>query len=203
MVRRCCVPKCTSASSMPVHRFPKNKEKAEAWLKAIDRNDLIDLPQEKQNELKICTEHFTEEMFIKDRSRRCLKEDAHPISNINLFNTNINNDNITDIHFSNTTENSTNNVIMVAGSHQDNIKIIKKEEEINNLKLKLKRQKKRVYKNRIIIKKYRHKLKERKRKNKWEQVVTNLSGTQKIFMDMMLNNLNVGLQVCFFTFYLR
>ncbi|KAL0101887.1 hypothetical protein PUN28_018440 [Cardiocondyla obscurior] len=117
MVRRCCVPKCTSASSMPVHRFPKNKEKAEAWLKAIDRNDLIG---KKQNELRICTEHFTEEMFIKDRSRRCLKEDAHPISNINLFNTNINDDNIiTDIHFSNTTENSTNNVILVAGSHQD------------------------------------------------------------------------------------
>ncbi|KAL0098869.1 hypothetical protein PUN28_020856 [Cardiocondyla obscurior] len=41
MVRKCCVSKCTSSSSMPVHRFPKNKEKAEAWLKAIDWNDLI------------------------------------------------------------------------------------------------------------------------------------------------------------------
>ncbi|KAL0103838.1 hypothetical protein PUN28_017875 [Cardiocondyla obscurior] len=55
MVRHCCVPGCTSNINIPLHRFPK------------------DLAQ-----LRICTEHFSEDMFLKDRARRCLKENAIP-----------------------------------------------------------------------------------------------------------------------------
>lgn len=41
MVRRCCVPKCISKKDTPLHRLPREANKAEQWLQIITRTDLI------------------------------------------------------------------------------------------------------------------------------------------------------------------
>lgn len=41
MVRKCCVPKCGSKNDTPVHRLPRDTQKAEQWLRTIGRTDLI------------------------------------------------------------------------------------------------------------------------------------------------------------------
>ncbi|XP_067212208.1 uncharacterized protein [Linepithema humile] len=83
MVYKCCVPRCTSRTSkFPIHRFPKNVEKAEIWLRAIGRTDMIGVDKQTLDKLRICSEHFSEDMVLTYTSRRVLKDCARPVLNL-------------------------------------------------------------------------------------------------------------------------
>ncbi|KAL0114845.1 hypothetical protein PUN28_011887 [Cardiocondyla obscurior] len=170
MVRACCVPGCTSEKLIPRHKLPKDVMKAETWLKAIRRDELID------------------DMIFIDRSRRCFKENAYPSMHISFQNSSTNNTNTTististiaasssSISF-NTPENVEANERFVPTSEEIKIREIKKKHE--ECCKELRKCKKTIYKKRKIIKKQQQKLK--KKKNKWEDLTSRLPTFQKFY----------------------
>ncbi|XP_077256668.1 THAP domain-containing protein 2-like [Temnothorax americanus] len=79
MVWKCCVPGCTSsANKVPAHMLPRDETKAQAWLRAIGRSDVIDATKEAKDKLRICSLHFSESMIIPYGQKRRLKDTAMP-----------------------------------------------------------------------------------------------------------------------------
>ncbi|XP_036147884.1 putative uncharacterized protein DDB_G0286901 [Monomorium pharaonis] len=104
MVWKCCVPGCTLSSKFPVHRFPSKPEKLEAWLKIIGKTDMLMSSKEVLAKLRICTEHFSEDIIKPYGMKRNLIDNAMPNRNLPQFNNNTleNNENNTNLpHFNN------------------------------------------------------------------------------------------------------
>ncbi|XP_067215103.1 uncharacterized protein [Linepithema humile] len=99
MVWKCCVPGCTLSSKFPVHRFPSEPAKSEAWLRIIKRTDMIGAPKE-MAKLRICTEHFLEDMIKPYGIRRNLIENSVPNRNL----PDLNNNNKNNMEFENNVE---------------------------------------------------------------------------------------------------
>ncbi|KAL0114842.1 hypothetical protein PUN28_011887 [Cardiocondyla obscurior] len=202
MVRACCVPGCTSEKLIPRHKLPKDVMKAETWLKAIRRDELIDL-----DGLRICALHFSDDMIFIDRSRRCFKENAYPSMHISFQNSSTNNTNTTististiaasssSISF-NTPENVEANERFVPTSEEIKIREIKKKHE--ECCKELRKCKKTIYKKRKIIKKQQQKLK--KKKNKWEDLTSRLPTFQKFYRndDRQFTTFITGMLLIFF-----
>ncbi|EFN85232.1 hypothetical protein EAI_08263 [Harpegnathos saltator] len=83
MVWKCCVPQCTSKTAIPVHRFPMDRCRAEHWLTIIGKTELIGAPKEVLAKLRICTEHFSEEMVLPYGPIRRLNDNAVPSLKLN------------------------------------------------------------------------------------------------------------------------
>ncbi|KAL0103745.1 hypothetical protein PUN28_017782 [Cardiocondyla obscurior] len=176
MVRHCCVPGCSSNINIPLHRFPKDVQRASTWLIAIERQNLIDLLSEKLAQLRICTEHFSEDMFLKDRARRCLKENAMPTLHIDL-------------------QNDVQEDPMLVPTIPEEIN----EVETSNIKLKvlkaeMRKCKKILHKKKLIIKKQRRKL---RKKSTWNDVLKDVSGAQKTFFELISNHMKSAPRVSF------
>ncbi|XP_024871199.1 THAP domain-containing protein 2-like, partial [Temnothorax curvispinosus] len=78
MVWKCCVPGCTSSAKVPAHMLPRDEIKAQAWLRAIGRSDVIDATKEAKDKLRICSLHFSKSMIIPYGQKRRLKDTAMP-----------------------------------------------------------------------------------------------------------------------------
>lgn len=107
MVRKCCVPDCTSSSRIPNHRLPSEDLKAQAWLEAIGLNIeskfktfqtgmflccshkginyikilyfvVTDITKEERAKLRICTLHFPDTMIMPYGQKRRLMHNAIP-----------------------------------------------------------------------------------------------------------------------------
>ncbi|XP_071642068.1 uncharacterized protein [Temnothorax longispinosus] len=196
MVRKCCVPKCSSNKDTPVHRLPRDTQKAEQWLRTIGRTDLIGASETILKELRICTLHFPDHMICVDTKRRVLKNDAIPsmhlsdeIETVNI-NININSDN-NDIMSCNASTSQINETVENVQCNPNSISLNCKDKRVVELQRNVRRMKKSIYKKKKIIEKQRREKKNLQR-NKWKDMTTDLTKYQKIFFDMIEKNLKLA-----------
>ncbi|XP_077279142.1 uncharacterized protein LOC143906761 isoform X1 [Temnothorax americanus] len=219
MVYKCCVPKCTSNKQIPLHVFPKDEQRRRSWLIAIQRIDLIDAPKQRLDKLRICTLHFSDDLICDYTKRRILKEIAVPNINIAAIDTDINVPEIHEQPCCNYEENPNVQIAKNVGCESNLIPILEETEEIqeeeisntiketreiqgekrnysamksfeNIMKKKLRKTQKQLYKKRKYIQLQRKKMKELCNKNKWEDLMKDVTSTQKIFMEIILKNLH-------------
>ncbi|XP_071575177.1 uncharacterized protein [Temnothorax nylanderi] len=201
MVRKCCVPKCISKKDTPVHRLPRDTQKAEQWLRTIGRTDLIGASNTILEELRICTLHFPDHMILVDTKRRVLKNDAipsmHLSDKIETVNININiNSNNNDIMSCNASNSKINETVENVQCNPNSISLNSKD-KVLELQKNMRRIKKSIYKKNRIIEKQRREKKNLQR-NKWKNITTDLTKYQKIFFDMIEKNLKRASGVCLF-----
>ncbi|KYM97761.1 hypothetical protein ALC62_11522 [Cyphomyrmex costatus] len=197
MVRKCCVPQCKSdIKFIPSHRLPKNLQKAKIWLEAIKRTDLINASSQTLNNLRICTLHFSDDCIVSYAARRNLKDCALPTLQLpSIVNeqaetsTTISNFENVDIHHP---------VVMpIPKCKQVNI-----QSSLSNqvCRKKLRQAKKLLYKKKIKICKQRKEINKFRKKNKWEEITTDFSSVQRIFLDVIKMNLKRKPEV-YFSYY--
>ncbi|XP_032676150.1 uncharacterized protein LOC116846447 [Odontomachus brunneus] len=202
MVWKCCVPECKSSWEMPVHRFPVDPARIERWLIAIHKTDLIGAPKETLAKLRICTEHFSEDMVLPYGRSRRLTDNAVPNLNLPLDIVEHVNDNVVvNVNFDehvNLVENVPDNSDFVP------LPIVMGEEDIRPerrdhrmLRRKLRTQQKMLHKKKRIIYNQRQEINRLRRGNKWEDATKDMSTIQKIFLEMLTTNLKCAPQVCF------
>ncbi|XP_076296541.1 uncharacterized protein LOC143216874 [Lasioglossum baleicum] len=79
MVQTCCIKNCKERQNrdknISFHKFPKNPELREKWIKAINRKDF-----EPSVHSRICSKHFEKDCFVGNAwsTKRNLKYDALP-----------------------------------------------------------------------------------------------------------------------------
>lgn len=177
------------------------------------------------DKLRICTEHFPEEMIATYTSRRCLKDCAIPTlhlpqeldSILVQDSASITSGTIADIELNPIL--AQNSVGITPGTIadtdilnvQDNPEsvIVHQEDNLQQVKhittvrtneryvQKLRRVQKLLYKKKIIIQEQRQKINKLRRGNTWEKVTADLSGVQKIFFETLSKNLKSAPQVHF------
>ncbi|KAL0120405.1 hypothetical protein PUN28_008233 [Cardiocondyla obscurior] len=130
---------------------------------------MIRLSTEKLAQLKICTKHFSEDMFIVDRTRQCLKKTVFPILNLeSKCISSINSIVSENIHVTiNASEDVQCNLNLVPALEKSNTDGTTKTQATMKCSCRnLRKYQKKLYKKRNIIKKQRQKLKESKRMKK-------------------------------------
>lgn len=182
------------------------------------------------DKLRICTEHFPEEMITTYTSRRCLKDCAIPTLHLPLElnsilaqdSASITSGTIADVELDPIL--AQNSASIISGTIADteilNVQnnpdlesvIVHQEDNLQQVKhvtsvrtneryiQKLRRVQKLLYKKKIIIQEQRQKINKLRRGNTWEKVTADLSGVQKIFFETMSKNLKSAPQVHFSSF---
>lgn len=161
------------------------------------------------DKLRICTEHFSEEMIITYTSRRCLKDCAIPTLHLPLeLNSILAQDSasttsgtIADTEILNVQNNPDLEPVIV--HQEDNLQQVKHVTSVRTNERyvqKLRRVQKLLYKKKIIIQEQRQKINKLRHGNTWEKVTADLSGVQKIFFETMSKNLKSAPQVHFSSF---
>ncbi|KAL0120494.1 hypothetical protein PUN28_008318 [Cardiocondyla obscurior] len=226
MVRHCCVPGCTSNINALLHRFPKDVQRASTWFIAIGCQNLcyvlklhisffrhmVDkVDNEKYTEcigikgegkvaqLRICTEHFSEDMFLKDRARRCLKENAIPTLHLDLQNDTNNIISTTAANIETCASKNVQEDSMLMPTIPEEINVVEtNNSKIKVLKAEISKCKKLLHKKKLIIKKQRCKL---RKKSTWNDILKDVSGTQRTFFELVSNNMKSAPQVSFLIVY--
>ncbi|XP_071578828.1 uncharacterized protein [Temnothorax nylanderi] len=203
MVRRCCVPGCTSSAKVPSHRLPAQDLKAQAWLKAVSLNNMIDAPQEVKAKLRICGLHFCEDMIVSYGQKRRLKDNAMPT--LHLSHANIAVDSAvasTSSAAIDTALHTSHNVISESDFEPQTsrevqpVKINVNTVHVRHLRQKVQRYRKMLYKRNLVIRKNREKKRHAGSINTWDSITTEISGIQKTFMEMIFQNFRHAPQVC-------
>ena len=76
----CCVPGCISKRKVQMHKFPKNLEIGETWLKRICSPKLAKFSYEdiRRKQYRVCHLHFTADSWIPTLEKPRLRDDALP-----------------------------------------------------------------------------------------------------------------------------
>lgn len=179
-------------------------------------NTFTDAPKEVLAKLRICTEHFSEDMVKPYGPSRRLKDNAMPT--LHLFQVNEGNssnilDNlniITPLDISGSLETSesvqSNSDFLpqpsdIYGEEHNYVQQVVNVEpvympNVHRLRDKLRRIQKQLYKKKRIIRKQRQQIKKEAHKTKWENLTEDLSGMQKTFIEMITANFSSLPQVC-------
>ncbi|KAL1489708.1 hypothetical protein ABEB36_013644 [Hypothenemus hampei] len=75
MVRKCCVPECSSTPTTPSHKFPKEKQRQEEWLDVLKE---ANINVNEIHKLRVCYKHFVENDYTCNPRLRILKSTAIP-----------------------------------------------------------------------------------------------------------------------------
>lgn len=157
--------------------------------------------KETLTKLRICTQHFSEDMIMSYASTRRLKDDALPT--LHLPN-NVTDDNSVindyDVSMENVEENS--NVVQLRNEEEQQEQQQKEEEKqqekqqrrnmkqeakIMHQRIKVKRLRNKLYEQRIA---HQKSTKKSLKKNAWEDLIHNSSGIKKNFLEMIAANFN-------------
>lgn len=163
-------------------------------------NTCVGATKEELTKLRICTQHFPEDMIMPYASTRRLKENALPTLHINITdNSVINNHDVSTMALENV-EDSSSLVEIIEESQEELHKENKKEEakskttkKVNRLRLKITRLRKKLHKQKSTA--HRRILKKCSKKNVWNDVTKDLTGARRNFMEMIATNFNCLPQV--------
>lgn len=168
--------------------------------------------------LRICTEHFSEDMIKSYGVRRNLIENAIPNKNLPLDDNDNNNDNTNDNieveniennessnlpNNDNSNENSQNNQNLNYVNENVSSDNVQNKENLASTSMKRnplvtaikRRYIKQLNKKKAAVKKLKKIIKQQ-RKNNWEDITKNMNNTQRIFLEMILRNRKYKSQVC-------
>ncbi|TGZ50608.1 hypothetical protein DBV15_11883 [Temnothorax longispinosus] len=180
MVRRCCVPGCTSSAKVPSHRLPAQDLKAQVWLKAVGLNNMIDAPQEGQKRrLKdnaMPTLHFSHaniavESAVDSTSSAAIDTALHTSHNVT-----------SESDFEPQT--SREREVQPVKINVNTIQTV----NVRHLREKVQWYRKMLCKRNLVIRKNREKKRHAESINTWDSITTEISGVQKTFMEMIFQN---------------
>jgi len=142
--------------------------------------------------LRICTLHFTDDCVVSYAARRILKDWALPTLHL------------PSIEQDRASTNIISNFETIELQHNPVIIPAPKCKQVNIqtsvqacYRQKLRQIKKVLYKKKIKIYEQRKQINKLRKRNKWEEIVTDFSSVQRIFLDMIKMNLKRKPEVCF------
>lgn len=170
---------------------------------------LLGASRETLAKLRICFEHFPEEMVTSYSRKRYLIE--HTMPTLNLPTLHVEDDdndiNVESINIPETSENVQDDSNLVpedTGACEVEHGCIQQVVHVSTvyapnayrLRDKLRRCKKLLYNKKRTIRMYREEIHRLRQKNIWEDVTSEISDTQRTFIDMIRSNFNSAPQVC-------
>lgn len=184
---------------------------------------VIGVDKQTLDKLRICSEHFSEDMVLTYTSRRVLKDCARPVLNlpVDILQENVNMD-IEEI--SENVQSNPDLESMSTMSHEvsvsksvneesvheedqgsrnqvvDRVQLIKSTPDATlcHLRKKVRLLQKRMHKQKKSSQKKRQEIRRLRSENKWEEITADLSGAQKIFLETINANLYSKPQVIIF-----